>query len=136
MLLPDEDPYDLNIPSPPTDTNSSAILITFQILSWYLTSTLLYLYNKWLFSKDHDNFKFPLFTTMIHMLLQYLFAHLCLRFVFPSLKPTKHPTRNDYMYRIVPCSVATALDIGLSNSSLNSISLSFYTMVKSGGISS
>ncbi|KNE64877.1 hypothetical protein AMAG_10210 [Allomyces macrogynus ATCC 38327] len=32
---------------------------------------------------------------------------------------------------VVPCGMATALDIGLSNASLKTLSLSFYTMVKS-----
>ncbi|KAJ3117691.1 Triose-phosphate Transporter [Nowakowskiella sp. JEL0407] len=41
------------------------------------------------------------------------------------------PSRSDYLAKVLPCGVATGMDIGLSNSSLKTISLSFYTMVKS-----
>ncbi|KAJ3370308.1 Nucleolar complex protein 3 [Kappamyces sp. JEL0680] len=101
------------------------------ILSWYLTSISLHLYNKWLFSKDHNDFHFPLFTTMIHMVIQGSLSYASLIYLFPSLRPKKAPSREDYFWRVVPCGIATGLDIGLSNSSLKYITLSFYTMVKS-----
>jgi drug/metabolite transporter (DMT)-like permease len=41
------------------------------------------------------------------------------------------PSVKDYLLKVVPCGLATGLDIGLSNNSLKYITLSLYTMVKS-----
>jgi solute carrier family 35, member C2 len=71
------------------------------------------------------------------MSMQFGLAYFCLEYIFPALKPNRYPTRQDYLTGLVPCGVATAMDIGLSNLSLKvnafnkSITLSFYTMVKS-----
>ncbi|KAI9306241.1 triose-phosphate transporter family-domain-containing protein [Cunninghamella echinulata] len=100
------------------------------ILSWYILATFLSLYNKWMFSADHYNFQYPLFVTSIHMVAQFFFAGLSL-LLFPKLRPKTRPSVNDYIYKVFPCALATSLDIGLSNLSLKTITLSFYTMCKS-----
>lgn len=46
--------------------------------------TLLSQYNKWMFSQDDIVFPFPLFTTSLHMLVQFTFATLIL-WAIPSL---------------------------------------------------
>src|SRR5262245_3462645 len=92
--------------------------------------TLNFQYNKWMFDEDRLNFAFPLFTTSMHMLVQFALAGLVLYFV-PSLRPgyshnsdlgaSRHETeRSDagmtkmfYLTRIGPCGAATGLDIGL-----------------------
>jgi solute carrier family 35 protein C2 len=56
------------------------------------------------------------------MIIQGLMSYLALEFVFPSMKSKSVPLRQDYWFRVVPCGVATALDIGLSNSSMKVIS--------------
>ncbi|KAJ3113432.1 Triose-phosphate Transporter [Phlyctochytrium bullatum] len=99
---------------------------------WYLTSLGLSMYNKWMFGQGHKNFNFPLFTSSIHMVMQFILSYLSVIAVWPKLKPKKYPPIRDYFLRVLPCGVATGLDIGLSNSSLQTITLSFYTMVKSG----
>ncbi|CDS11473.1 hypothetical protein LRAMOSA03736 [Lichtheimia ramosa] len=108
---------------------SSAINL-FWITSWYTFATFLSVYNKWMFSAEHYNFQFPLFVSSIHMVVQFSFAGLSLLLV-PSIRPPKRPTIKDYMYKVFPCALATSLDIGLSNLSLKTITLSFYTMCKS-----
>nr|KAJ3415195.1 Triose-phosphate Transporter [Polyrhizophydium stewartii] len=102
------------------------------IASWFTISIFMHILNKWLFSRDHFAFPFPMFTTMTQMLVQFALAFCVLRMCFPDLMPKRLPSAFDYMSKVLPCGVATGLDIGLSNSSLKSISLSFYTMVKSG----
>ncbi|KAJ3025288.1 UNVERIFIED_CONTAM: Triose-phosphate Transporter [Siphonaria sp. JEL0065] len=97
----------------PPSTHKTLLTLAY-ILAWYSTSLGLSMYNKWLFSKDHLDFRYPLFTSTIHMVMQFLLSAM------------------DYFLKVLPCGVATGLDIGLSNSSLKTISLSFYTMVKSG----
>ncbi|KAJ1945177.1 hypothetical protein FBU59_002385 [Linderina macrospora] len=66
-------------------------------------------------------------------MVQYLLALLALR-MFPHLRPTQSPTWGAYLSRAVPCGVASALDVGLSNVSLQTITLTFYTMCKSSSL--
>lgn len=98
-----------------------------------------------MFDKDRLNFAFPLFTTAMHMLVQFTLASLVLYF-FPTLRPyhkhtsdlgqSRHETEASsaakmsklyYLTRIGPCGAATSLDIGLGNMSLKSITLTFYS---------
>ncbi|KAI8800458.1 triose-phosphate transporter family-domain-containing protein [Cladochytrium replicatum] len=102
------------------------------ILGWYSTSLSLSLYNKWLFARDYYNFRLPLFTTFIHMSMQFALAWTAVIWLVPHMRPAKAPKWKDYMTKVLPCGMATGFDVGLSNSSLQTISLSFYTMVKSG----
>ncbi|KAJ2593696.1 hypothetical protein H4R99_006016 [Coemansia sp. RSA 1722] len=103
------------------------------MLLWYTFSSVLSVYNKWLFGKSERDFSFPLFVSSIHMLVQYSLATLCLR-LFPKLRPSQTPTWGTYLTRAVPCGLASAMDIGLSNISLRTITLTFYTMCKSSAL--
>ncbi|CUA72179.1 putative transporter C22E12,01 [Schizosaccharomyces pombe 972h-] [Rhizoctonia solani] len=70
----------------------------------------------------------------MHMLMQFLLAALC-RFMFPSTFGSPYsPNRKQYATKAVPCAVTTSLDIGFSNLSLKTITLSFYTMCKSSSL--
>lgn len=97
-----------------------------------------------MFSPDKLNFRFPMFTTAMHFLVQFTLASIILFFV-PSLRPrnahrsdmgqSRHEpeperpimTKLFYLTRIGPCGVATGLDIGLGNTSLQFITLTFYS---------
>ncbi|SPO30120.1 related to YMD8 - putative nucleotide sugar transporter [Ustilago trichophora] len=109
------------------------------ILSWYCFSTLISVYNKWMFSTDKKNFSYPLFVTSFHMLMQFLLSSTVMK-IFPNLVPrrpngvTSRPSGIDWATKVVPCALATALDIGLSNTSLKTITLTFYTMCKSSNL--
>ncbi|GAA5821383.1 hypothetical protein JCM3770_000347 [Rhodotorula araucariae] len=111
---------------------SAAINVLF-ILAWYCFSTLISLYNKWMFSPEHYNFPYPLFVTSIHMLVQFCLSALTLS-IFRNLRPQTKPQPRDYATKVAPCGMATGLDIGLSNLSLRTITLSFYTMCKSSSL--
>ncbi|KAJ2708595.1 hypothetical protein H4R19_004672 [Coemansia spiralis] len=100
---------------------------------WYSLSGLLLVCNKWLFGASERNFPFPLLVTSMQMLTQYGLAHLCLR-LFPSLQPPRKATWGAYLSCAVPCGVASALDIGLGNISLRTITLTFLTMCKSSAL--
>ncbi|KAI1744072.1 triose-phosphate transporter family-domain-containing protein [Xylaria scruposa] len=119
---------------------------------WYMFSLSISLYNKWMFDSGQLNFPFPLFTTSMHMLVQFSLASLVLYFI-PSLRPnnssrnsdlgrSRHESEPDrpimtklfYFTRIGPCGAATGLDIGLGNTSLKFITLTFYTMCKSSAL--
>ncbi|CAN8099458.1 unnamed protein product [Discula destructiva] len=122
------------------------------IALWYLFSLCISLYNKWMFASDRLNFPFPLFTTSVHMVVQFSLACVVLYFV-PSFRPHNAPQRRTdlgarreseeerpimtkifYLTRIGPCGAATGLDIGLGNTSLKFITLTFYTMCKSSSL--
>ncbi|TEY58870.1 hypothetical protein BOTCAL_0197g00020 [Botryotinia calthae] len=126
---------------------------------WYTFSLSISIYNKWMFDPKHLNFHFPLFTTCMHMLVQFSLSSLVLYFL-PQFRPrydslsnphnthvsdsdmaqhevdSKKPlmTRMFYFTRIGPCGMATGLDIGLGNMSLKFITLTFYTMCKSSAL--
>ncbi|KAL9088224.1 MAG: hypothetical protein Q9159_003207 [Coniocarpon cinnabarinum] len=116
---------------------------------WYLFSVSISVYNKWMFGDGQLSFKFPLFTTSLHMCVQFALASITL-YLVPSLRPRaeapddtqtedmEQPPNEKpvmsvkfYLSRIAPCAVATGLDIGLGNTSLELVSLAFFTMVKS-----
>lgn len=121
----------------------------------YLFSISISVYNKWMFKEEKGDgkteniFPFPLFTTCLHMVVQFTLASLVL-FLIPSLRP-RHDSLNPhaagarvdpvdpnkplmtrwfYLTRIGPCGVATGLDIGLGNTSLKFISLTFFSKLK------
>lgn len=93
-----------------------------------------------MFDAKNLNFAFPLFTTSMHMLIQFSLASLVLYFI-PSLRPGAGRNSNlgqseperpmmsklFYLTRIGPCGAATGLDIGLGNASLKFITLTFYS---------
>jgi solute carrier family 35 protein C2 len=98
-----------------------------------------------MFSPEHLDFHFPLFTTSMHMLVQFSLASLVL-YIFPRFRPhhsdshrnnpnprserddkKSYMTRWFYISRIGPCGIATGLDIGLGNMSLKFITLAFYS---------
>lgn len=98
-----------------------------------------------MFDSGQLNFPFPLFTTSMHMLVQFSLASLVLYFI-PSLRPnnaahgsdlgrSRHESEPErpimtklfYFTRIGPCGAATGLDIGLGNTSLKFITLTFYS---------
>ena len=111
-----------------------------------------------MFDGGHLDFRFPLFTTSLHMLVQFCLSSAVLFFV-PSLRPS--PTSQAYsrvpteplpsdsfdsdkpkpvitpvfwLTRLLPCGVATSLDVGLGNTSLQFITLTFLTMCKSSSL--
>ncbi|KAL8711140.1 MAG: hypothetical protein Q9225_007168 [Loekoesia sp. 1 TL-2023] len=125
------------------------------IASWYLFSVSISVYNRWMFSQKNLDFHFPLFTTCMHMAVQFLLASTVLYFI-PHFRPRAdgskhvggHPaphhreqpqnkplmTRMFYLTRIGPCGTATGLDIGLGNMSLRFVTLTFFTMCKSSAL--
>ncbi|KAG5731801.1 hypothetical protein E4T56_gene1578 [Termitomyces sp. T112] len=112
----------------------NAIINSLFIAAWFLFATVLSVYNKWMFSSDHLGFPYPLFVTTIHMFVQFILA-ATLRLFFPrQFKPANKPTVADYGKKALPTAVASSLDIGLSNVSLKTITLSFYTMCKSSSL--
>lgn len=57
---------------------SSLISVLFMVL-WYIFSLTISVYNKWMFSADHLNFKFPILTTSGHQLVQFTISCLVVK---------------------------------------------------------
>lgn len=116
----------------------TSIQIIICIAGWYAFSLSISLYNKWMFDKSQLNLPFPILITSFHQLLLS-----CLSFIVitlkPSLRPQQQSNRNTqsikfYLTHIIPCSLASAGDIGFGNVSFRYITLTTYTMVKSSSI--
>lgn len=110
---------------------------------WFSTSVLISIYNKWMFGEGLD-FPFPLFVTAYHQLCLFTFSFLVI-LIFPKLRPSQPQNSENekvlliiplyiMVAHILPCAVASAGDIGLSNASLMFIPLSLYTMVKTSSL--
>lgn len=62
----------------------------------YFFATILSVYNKWMFSREHFGFPFPLFVTMMHMYVQFALA-ASLRALWPRRFRAEYlPSRRDY----------------------------------------
>ncbi|XP_066479898.1 solute carrier family 35 member C2 [Tiliqua scincoides] len=78
------------------------------------------------------SFGFPLFMTLLHLLVTFALSGLARRCA-------KRPARvvlpwAGYLRRVGPAALSTALDVGLSNWSFLYITISLYTMTKSSAI--
>jgi solute carrier family 35 protein C2 len=103
------------------------------MLGWFFFSALLSSYNKYVFGNGHMAFPCPLLLTSIHFLIQWVFSYFACA-LFPDRLGTERVQRmtwKEWALISMPCGLITALDVGLSNLSLVSITITFYTMVKS-----
>jgi solute carrier family 35 protein C2 len=111
-----------------------SILISLStILIYYFFSISLTFYNRYLFV----NYKYPLSITVIHLVVKYLIAAL-IRSIWNIVAAKKQNYKkritlewSTYLRKIIPMAIASALDIGLSNWSLQYITVTLYTMSKS-----
>lgn len=113
------------------------------IVGWYFFSMAILIYNKWMFGDGLD-FKFPIIITSFHQLCLFILSGVVLYFN-PKLRPATYDPNTSkstslftlwsidlptYIKQILPCSIASAGDIGFSNVLMMYVSLSIYTMVK------
>lgn len=110
---------------------SDILKTMFLILMWYFFSTLLTLYNKTLLGDDMGKFPAPLLMNTVHFAMQAILSKGITYFWSHRFEPSVPMLRRDYFMKVVPTSLATALDINLSNVSLVFITVTFATMCKS-----
>ncbi|KAI5959801.1 uncharacterized protein KGF55_005033 [Candida pseudojiufengensis] len=124
---------------------------TLYIIGWYFFSLSISLYNKWMFGSVGLNFKFPILITSFHQFCLFLLSFAIL-FLKPGLRPKQINYKGNHMGKflinmfggsdfksvvfknILPCSITSAGDIGLSNFAISLISLSLYTMLKTSSL--
>lgn len=103
------------------------------MMGWFFFSALLSTYNKFVFGDGHLAFPCPLLLTSIHFGMQWMLSHLACM-LYPITMGTERVARmswKEWASISIPCGLVTALDVGLSNLSLVTITITFYTMVKS-----
>lgn len=116
------------------NNNSNRLIIIVYIILWYGFSITLSVYNKWLFSIDGVDFNYPIFSTSIHQFVQFIIAYIITKFLRHNDHANTTTDWNQYLRKLLPCAAASAGDIGMGNLSLRTITLSFYTMVKSSNL--
>uniref|UniRef100_A0A3B3WX03 Solute carrier family 35 member C2 n=1 Tax=Poecilia mexicana TaxID=48701 RepID=A0A3B3WX03_9TELE len=101
------------------------------VLLYYVFSIGITFYNKWLMKGFH----YPLFMTLVHLGVNFCLSALTRRAMQCwTGKPRIILTWEDYLRKVAPTALATALDIGLSNWSFLFITISLYTMTKSSAV--
>ncbi|KAL1021206.1 hypothetical protein UPYG_G00010150 [Umbra pygmaea] len=101
------------------------------VLFYYVFSIGITFYNKWL-TKD---FHYPLFMTLVHLTIIFCLSTLTrLAMEWWTGKPRVMLKWKDYLSKVAPVAMTTALDIGLSNWSFLFITISLYTMTKSSAV--
>lgn len=121
-------------------------IIIISIILWYILSMTISVYNRWMFSTEKLNFKYPIIITSFHQLLLTFLSIISL-IIFPKFRLNTNTNNNstgeklnyiiplkEYISKILPCSIASAGDIGLGNTSFRFITLSLYTMVKTSSL--
>ncbi|XP_028797993.1 probable sugar phosphate/phosphate translocator At1g06470 isoform X1 [Neltuma alba] len=103
----------------------------FFILLWYTFSLFLTLYNKSLLGDTMGKFPAPFLMNTIHFAMQAVFSNFITWFWSHRFQTSVSMSWRDYLWRVVPTALGTALDINLSNASLVFISVTFATMCKS-----
>lgn len=98
------------------------------VLHYYVFSIGITFYNKWLMKDFH----YPLFMTLVHLSIIFCLSALTRRALLCITGKQRVVLGwKDYLYKVAPTALATALDIGLSNWSFLFITISLYTMTKS-----
>ncbi|XP_034392670.1 solute carrier family 35 member C2 [Cyclopterus lumpus] len=101
------------------------------VLLYYVFSIGITFYNKWLMTGFH----YPLFMTLVHLTMNFCLSALTRRAMQCwTGKPRIILSWKDYLRKVAPTALATALDIGLSNWSFLFITISLYTMTKSSAV--
>lgn len=106
------------------------------ILLWYFFGTFLSLWNKLLVgNKDglygQGPFPAPFLMSSLQFFSQFGMAKALIKYGVVKRQAEEESSWEEYFKIVVPNGIATGLDIGLSNTSLVFITLSFYVMCKS-----
>uniref|UniRef100_A0A7C9CYW8 Sugar phosphate transporter domain-containing protein n=1 Tax=Opuntia streptacantha TaxID=393608 RepID=A0A7C9CYW8_OPUST len=127
-----ESSNDVSVGDSKSEVSAANVLKTlFFILVWYTFSLFLTLYNKSLLGDDMGRFPAPLLMNTIHFGMQAVLSKAITWIWWERFHKDVHVTWRDYVSKVVPTALATALDINLSNASLVFISVTFATMCKS-----
>ncbi|KXS15602.1 TPT-domain-containing protein [Gonapodya prolifera JEL478] len=114
-----------------TFSRSTAISLGY-IAVWYTLSLSLNVLNKWMFGAAGFNFASPMALTALQAIVQFCLSLVTLTAFRRWRMGPLFPPLSRYLTRELPCGLATGLDIGMANASLRYLTLSLYTMIRSG----
>ncbi|XP_054818505.1 probable sugar phosphate/phosphate translocator At1g06470 isoform X2 [Prosopis cineraria] len=109
---------------------SSTNLVSVAVILKTLFFILLW-YNKSLLGDTMGKFPAPFLMNTIHFAMQAVVSNFITWFWPHRFQTSVSMSWRDYLWRVVPTALGTALDINLSNASLVFISVTFATMCKS-----
>jgi len=105
------------------------------VLSWYIISISFTLCNKWVLRYWHgDGFPFPIFVTAMHMTIKFCLTRFINRCCTRSERRVRPLAWRTYLRGPIPIGMCTAVDVAFSNLSFMFISVTFYTILKSGAL--
>ena len=116
------------------DFNKYIIICALLMFSWFFFAIWLSLFNKTLLSNKLYHFEYPILTIALQMLIHFWLSSLFMFIIWPKnqhVTSKSWPSASVWIKTLAPTAAASACDIVLSNMSLRSISLTFYTMCKS-----
>lgn len=115
--------------------NLMIVVLSVIVVSSAISSTI---FQSMLLSADHYYFPFPIFSAAITLLVQFVAAVIIIGYIGRlGLLGRGIWCLNGWraMYKaILPCSIVTAAELGISLISLQFVTVSFFTMVKSSSI--
>ena len=105
------------------------------VAAWFAVSVSLTLTNKWFFSFWHGGFDLPVTSTSLQMVIKAVLAQWLTTSSFSPWKEDPYPlSLRDVLVLTAPIGVATAADVTFSNVSLLYITVTLYTISKSGSL--
>ena len=105
------------------------------VAAWFAISVSLTLTNKWFFSFWHGGFDLPVSSTALQMVIKAGLAQILTSSHCSPWKEEPYPLSfRETMILTAPIGLATAADITLSNFSFLFITVTLYTIVKSGSL--
>lgn len=106
-------------------------VITLYIFSYFTISIGLGFFSSYYLSSKNYNFKFPLFITSMQNLVHFILSNIVILFMHDKIIQIKKRSIRRYFLTTLPCAISAALDIGIGSYALRSVSLAYYTMIKS-----
>jgi len=111
------------------------VRISKYVLSWYIISISFTLCNKWVLRYWHgDGFPFPMFVTACHMTIKFCLTRFINRCCTRPERRVRPLPWHTYLRGPIPIGMCTAVDVAFSNLSFMFISVTFYTILKSGAL--
>ena len=111
-----------------------ALEVVICVSGWYAVSVSLTIFNKWLYAIWHGgHFTLPVTATAVHMVVKAITAQCLISSQWSPFREDYYQVPTQLTCLIIgPIGLATAADIVLSNASFIFITVTLYTIIKSG----
>lgn len=107
------------------------ITIGVYILTYFTISIGLGFFSSYYLSSKNYNFRFPLFITSMQNLIHFIMSNVVILCMRKEYRHTKRQSVRSYITTTLPCAISAAIDIGIGSYALRTVSLAYYTMIKS-----